>query len=162
MTNATGQFVKRTDRSNFRSNENLSYGYATPFSSAIDYRLTDTLPGEFVLMADKGPPQKAGGLHGPASNGEPLSLMPLNSRNHEGAGQNVLYADGSVVFVRTPYCGVGGSTSGGGDNIYSALTPAPLKGEKPRADAIGFWGPSIGPSWKYDSYVVPIEGESPR
>ena len=163
LTDAGGQVVPATARSNFRSPRNLSYGYSSPFSSAPNYVMNDTRRGDFVLLADKGPPVAAGGpIGGPASDAKPLEFSALNSRNHDGAGQNVLFADGSVRFERTPYCGVGRSATTAGDNIYSALTAKPLNGETPPADGIGFWGSSIGPAWESDSYIVPIDGEQGR
>ena len=155
LTDATGRIVPPTLRSNFRSSNNLSYGYSSPFSSASLYVMNDTRPGDFVLLADKGPMVKLNStpstaVLGPASDAPPLEFAALNSRNHDGAGQNVLFADGSVRFERTPYCGVGRTASTAGDNIYTALSPKPLNGEKPAADGIGYWGPSIGPAWEGD------------
>ena len=168
LTDAAGRSVPATSRSNFRSGNNLSYGYASPFSSAPQYVMNDTHLGDFVLLGDKGPPIERTGadamslISGPASNSPPLAFTRLNSRNHDGAGENVLYADGSVRFVRTPYCGGGRSATTAGDDSYTALAPKPLKGEEPPADGIGYWSPSIGPAWESDSYLVPIEGETPR
>ena len=124
--------------------------------------MNDTRLGDFAIAADKGPPRERGPVAGPASNALPLQFKSLNSRNHQAAGQNVLYADGSVRFERTPYCGVGRSGTTSGDNIFSALTAKPLNGETPPADGNGFWSPTIGPAWESDSYIVPIEGEAAR
>ena len=86
----------------------------------------------------------------------------MNSPNHAHAGQNVLYADGSVRWMRTPYCGVVTSPGVGGDNIYTARAPVPLNGQIPPANGVGYWGPSIGPAWETDSYLVPENGEGPK
>ena len=54
------------------------------------------LAPRFALMADMGPPavEKAAGAD------------RANSPNHEGLGQNVLYADGSVEFRPSPLAGI--------------------------------------------------------
>jgi prepilin-type processing-associated H-X9-DG protein len=147
MVNGSWQAVSVGQRGNFRGGENLSYSYASPFSSAVDYRLNDTQPSEFAVLADKNPglpDVTAAGFGDP-----PLEQARGNSRNHDRAGQNVLYADGHVAFTRTPYCGFGN------DNIYTALTQTPLRGTKPPATSRGFLGSQIGPSWQADSYLVP-------
>jgi hypothetical protein len=43
----------------------------------------------------------------------------LNSQNHKGLGQNVLFADMHVNFERTPFAGMDD------DNIYTAQSPSP-------------------------------------
>lgn len=154
MVDAQWRAVSARQRGNFRSAENLSYSYASPFSSAVDYRLNDTQPSEFAVVADKNPglpDATAAGIESP-----PLEQAKGNSRNHNRAGQNVLYADGHVAFARTPYCGYGN------DNIYTALTEMPLEGAKPPAAGRGYLGPRIGPSWQADSYLVPTEGEGKK
>ena len=162
LTDASGRFVKPDQRGNFRRAGNLSYGYSTPFSNAPRYRMDDTRESDFAILADKGPGfGTPGPVKGPAQNAPPLELATLNSRNHARAGQNVLYADGSIRWERTSYCGVGRSPGVGGDNIYTALEPTPLNGQTPPANGIGFWGPNIGPAWESDSYLVPEDGEGP-
>jgi type II secretory pathway pseudopilin PulG len=154
LTDASGRFVKPDQRGNFRRAGYLSYGYSSPFSNAPRYRMDDTREGDFVVLADKGPGfGQPGRIVGPPENAPPLQLAALNSPNHEHAGQNVLYADGSIRWESTAYCGVGH------DNIYTALTPKPLNGQTPPADGIGYWGPNIGPAWESDSYLVPETGE---
>jgi 23S rRNA (adenine2503-C2)-methyltransferase len=148
MTDARGKEIGRLARGNFRSRWNLSYAYASPFSSAPGYELnTDKLPPDFALLADQG----AGGLRNmPIASAPPFALAKANSRNHNQAGQNVLYAAGYVKFQNTPYCG------NQKDNIYTALWPTPLKkGQSPPPDAPGYRGPDIGPSYFADSYLVP-------
>jgi prepilin-type N-terminal cleavage/methylation domain-containing protein len=162
LTDATGRFVKPDQRGNFRRAAFLSYGYSSPFSAAPRYRMDDTREGDFAILADKGPAfGKPGPVIGPPQNAPPLAFVPLNSPNHERAGQNVLYADGSIRWERSPYCGVGASPTVGGDNIYSALERTPLNGQNPPANGIGYWSPNIGPAWESDSYLVPATGEGP-
>jgi prepilin-type processing-associated H-X9-DG protein len=146
LADADGHPVKLNQRSNFRRHSNLSYSYASPFSSAYQYRTDDTRPGGFAVLADKNP-GRAATQH--RSDEPPLGLAPANSKNHRGAGENVLFADGHVAWESTPYCGVAG------DSIYTALAPEPLKGEHPAAMAPGYLGRGVGPAYSDDSYLVP-------
>jgi prepilin-type processing-associated H-X9-DG protein len=155
LTDAIGRPVPVTHRSNFRSPINLSYSYASPFSGYTDYHLnSDVMKGQFALMADKNPgPGAAAQEH----DTPPLKLAVGNSPNHAHTGQNVLYADGSVNFEITPYCGVGRVPGqADGDNIFTALASHPLApGENAFYAGRGFVGRQYGPSYQYDSYLVP-------
>jgi len=158
-------------RGNFRDGHRLGYSMFCPFSSAPEFSWTDNLPPECVLLADKSP-GVVGGRHdnvtGPSSNASPDAFIPANSNNHSKAGQNVLYADGSVVFVTTPYAGIGvekdkdGNWIPGkpGDNIYTSMRQTPFpQGQKPRLDVNGYYGKDVGPAWQYDTYLVPSDDE---
>jgi prepilin-type N-terminal cleavage/methylation domain-containing protein len=167
VLNSAGEQVVVKKRGNFRSPENLGYGYATPFSSIDDYRLNDTLPARFALLADRPPMEgvlRVAAEAGVRFDGPAKSLRRINSPNHGGAGQNVLYADGTVRFEVSPYCGVRKPTpadgkaaadANDGDNIYTALAPAPLVSESP-PNAPGVAGEGIGPSYRYDTVILPI------
>src|SRR5205814_9096349 len=122
MTDANGRFVRPIQRGNFRRPHNLSYSYSLPFSNAPGYRMDDLRKGDFALMADKsaGVNPIQDDITSPAWNAPTMELARANSCNHGKAGQNVLYAGGRVFFRQTPYCGLQG------DNIYTALSPAPL------------------------------------
>jgi prepilin-type processing-associated H-X9-DG protein len=146
MADRNGHILPNDRRSNFRSPVNLSYSYASPFSSAFQYRIDDTRPGGFAVLADKNP-GLAATQH--AADEPALSLSPANSKNHGGAGQNVLYADGHVAWEFTPYCGVGN------DNIYTALAATPLNDQHPATTGRGSLGRDVGPAYSYDSYLVP-------
>lgn len=153
LTDGRGRPVAQEDRSNFRSPANLSYSYASPFSGFAGYMLnSDWLGGQFALMADLNPGKVAASVPYDAS---PLDLARANSHNHGQAGQNVLYADGSVEFETTPYCGVRPPGADNGDNIYSALAAEPLSGKSPFWAGNGYVGRQYGPSYKWDSYLVP-------
>jgi prepilin-type N-terminal cleavage/methylation domain-containing protein len=71
---------------------------------------------------------------------------PYNSRNHSQEGENVLYQDGHVDFVKKPICGVNY------DNIYTIQGPAytlqnSLLGKTPKQ--------RVGPLTQSDSVIVP-------
>lgn len=145
-------------RSNFSGRGNLSYSYASPFSSALAYILNDYLPSDFALMADKNPGRSPpeSDVTAPQYDASPLQIARANSNNHGRAGENVLYADGHVAFQPTPYCGIGNAALR--DNIYTALSPKPLKkGDSPPGWGNGAVGPNIGPAWDHDSYLVPTD-----
>jgi prepilin-type processing-associated H-X9-DG protein len=151
LTDSWGRPVAATHRSNFRHSSNLSYSYADPFSGYADYKLDFDQPGGFALLADRNPGTSAAV---PAHDAPRLQLAVGNSLNHQRAGQNVLYADGSVSFEVTPYCGVGPSEDG--DNIFTTLSPTPLaSGDSPFWAGNGYCGRQFGPSYQYDSYLVP-------
>jgi prepilin-type processing-associated H-X9-DG protein len=156
-----GREVDPDHRSNFTDGTHLSYSYSSPYSSAPGYQMDDTCPADFALMADKNPgvaPDKDRDVTGPPYNADPFALAQANSLNHGRGGQNVLYADGHVSFQPTPYCGVGNADQR--DNIYTALSPIPLTpGNRPPAYSNGYCSRNVGPSWKSDSYLVPVEGD---
>ncbi|MFT3786079.1 MAG: hypothetical protein QM770_07925 [Tepidisphaeraceae bacterium] len=116
----------------------------------------DRLPSRFVVMADRGPSERVyeNPPALPSANSKPVELARLNSPNHSRAGQNVLYADGSVRFVTTPYCGVGFDEDRNtpGDNIYSAVSTTPLLDVTPH-DAVGFV--ETLPAYRFDTYLSP-------
>jgi prepilin-type processing-associated H-X9-DG protein len=155
LTDAKGKTVKAEQRSNFRSPRNLSYGYCSPFSSAPKFRLnTDWLSSDFAVMADKGPGKEAAI---PARSAPPIEMRKANSNNHGEAGQNVLYGDGHVAFMLTPYCGYGDRDSA--DNIYTAAAPAPTTQTTATESSKGYFGRKYAPSSWGDSYLVPSEAD---
>ncbi|HMB94939.1 MAG TPA: hypothetical protein VKK61_02760 [Tepidisphaeraceae bacterium] len=159
ITDKNGHVVKIMQRSNFRSPNNLSYSYACPYSSAPGFRLNDTKPAEFALMADKNPGASAALFSSDAS---PDNLAKANSPNHNRVGQNVLFADGTVVFSSTPYCGVGRAANPPGDNIYTARAAKPTTqaAELPPG-VIGVVGTDVCPVQNDDSYLVPTAQDGP-
>jgi prepilin-type processing-associated H-X9-DG protein len=153
ITSASNQLVKPTQRSNFRYPINLSYSYACPFSSAPGFVMNDTKPSDFALMADKNPGQAATQV---PQNASPDDYAKANSPNHNGAGENVLFADGSVAFVRNPYCGVGRGPNLFGDNIYTARAAKPTtQASELPPNVNGVVGMNVSPVRNDDSYLVP-------
>jgi prepilin-type N-terminal cleavage/methylation domain-containing protein len=164
LIDAFGNSCAPRQRSNFRGPSHLSYSYAMPFSDAPEYKLSaDTLPWDFVVMADRNPGIKAPqDVTRPRYGDTPAELSVGNSRNHRGAGQYVLRGDGHVdVFQATPFCGHNH------DNIYTAGTPQPST--QPTTSAAtepsdpttrpGLIGKHVAPAWKTDSYLVPTESD---
>jgi prepilin-type processing-associated H-X9-DG protein len=156
------------DRFDFRGYDNLSYGVQLPFGPQA--RPSENLDPRVALVADKGPffqagPHDAQARHTPdAPRGtpgtalsspdpkvsDPNSLLrlandlwkPYNSFNHKQEGQNVLFGDGHVDFVKKPIVGVNY------DNIYTAQsgftmmdtllgnTPADRRGPLTNTDSV--------------------------
>ena len=68
----------------------------------------------------------------------------VNSRNHKGEGQNVLYGDGHVQFERSAYVGIDN------DNIYTAL-PEDYEGKAGSTPGVL----SVRPGSKLDTVLIP-------
>lgn len=150
ITNAAGTPVGAVTRSNFRSANNLSYSYSSPFSNASGYALQlDFIGRGFVLLADKNPGrgENAGDAAGVPADAPPMKIAMANSLNHRRAGQNVLFGDMHVEFSTTPYCGIEG------DNIYTAAAAPTTQVSSPATQ--GFLGRSVYPAGPTDSYLVP-------
>lgn len=165
LTDASGRPVNVSRRSNFRSPQNLSYGYCSPFSSAAKFRMnTDWLDPTFAVMADKSP--GVGGPNDdvtapaykerPSNMNEVLEMSKANSNNHNKAGQNVLFGDGHVSFERIPYCGYHDKNTYP-DNIYTAAAPGPTTLPATPIPPKGYFGRRYAPSNWEDSYIVPSE-----
>lgn len=167
-----GKRVRTDQRSNFTSGQHLSYSYCSPFSAAENFRLnSDSLDASFAILADKNPGIAGRGdnVVAPAFDVPPMDGQSANSRNHNKAGQNVLYSTGVVEFHSSAYCGYGfkeelEKAPRGAivkrDNIYTVAAPEPSPGKTPPAIHVnGFYSPRMGPAWAFDSYLVPTDDE---
>jgi prepilin-type N-terminal cleavage/methylation domain-containing protein len=99
--------------------KNLGYSFANPYPStaaiSAGYRLTNRMPSAFVLAADRNP-----GVNLPFSDvtaatdkATEHAIEYSNSLNHERDGQNVLFGDQHVDFLRSQLCGIAE------DNIFT-------------------------------------------
>ncbi len=113
------------ERSNFTDIKmNLTYSMHNPYASdatlAAGFKWgPQWLPPNFPLLADIGP-----------AAGAKFSPTLINSPNHEGDGQNILYADGSVEFRTTPLAGVEN------DHIYRTRLNSIFDSPQDPSDAI--------------------------
>ena len=150
------------DRANFTELPlNLTYAYIAPFpvQAARDagFKLNYTLTSDFAIMADVNPGQTGGNPKDEVSAAKPASprnqLANANTNNHNGDGENVLYADGHVEFTNTPFCGMLRSTGNAAtsfrDNIYTA------KGFPTGVPSPGGHQAKQGPQDQNDSILYP-------
>lgn len=146
LTDDKGSPVARTARGNFRSRNNLTYSYAMPFASAENYAKPDFWPNEYAVLADINP---GGEVNVDAS--RPYEEQgSINSPNHYGVGQFVLYGNGWVSWQTTPYCGKSN------DNIYSIRRKSPTTEPTTLpANINGIITDKAGPVSVEDSYLVP-------
>jgi prepilin-type processing-associated H-X9-DG protein len=136
------------NRSNFSDwRKNLSYSLAVPYVNFDDElrakRFKGTGDAAFALAADLNPGVGDGfDVTAVNESSKSADMQKANTRNHEGAGQNVLFADGHVEFVQNPFCGVKR------DNIYtvSGATDGSLTTSK---TVVGL------PAWDGDSVLLP-------
>jgi type II secretory pathway pseudopilin PulG len=125
-------------RSNFTDlRTNLSYSmqnpYATEAAEALGFTWTLDLPASFAIIADRNPAIPSLAEQIPGLDAILPSLKQVyvgNSTNHEGSGQNVLYADGRVEFQSTPFAGAAG------DHIYLSRNNRVLDSPQDGADSI--------------------------
>ena len=110
------------DRSNFPSRQYLGYSYACPYGStnAVNngWRFNNASGPDYPFAGDMNP-GGAALLSTPYTAGR-KQMRAVNSPNHGGDGQNVVYCDGHVEFQQTPYCGDMRSSQGYRDHIYTA------------------------------------------
>ncbi len=106
----------------FESYDNISYGFQVPYGP-LGSRPSERASRNMPLAADKGPYRDAtvatpplaspGASNTPLDVNDPAVWKPYNSPNHRGDGQNVLFADGHVSFMKVPIVGIDR------DNIYT-------------------------------------------
>jgi prepilin-type N-terminal cleavage/methylation domain-containing protein/prepilin-type processing-associated H-X9-DG protein len=121
------------ERSNFTEIPlNLTYSYVAPFptQAARDagFKLNYTLTSDFAIAGDINPGKAGGNPQDDVVTAKPSSsrndMAKANSNNHNGDGQNILYADGHVEFQNTPFCGMLRATNNAStafkDNVYTA------------------------------------------
>ena len=147
--------------------KNVSYSFQNMYASSgtTGFKWTDSLNSTFAIAADMNPGVNTGRTQ---DNVEDISTQSSNrdiklgnSNNHSKEGQNVLFADGSVRFVNTPFEGPQK------DNIFThQLQPA--AGAVPNPSQSGVLGKGdaggVGalkqfgtPANGNDSYLVPTD-----
>jgi prepilin-type N-terminal cleavage/methylation domain-containing protein len=156
-------------RSNFTSRENLTYSSAMQYPTSdpsIDpgnggqwgYQYGRDMKAGLPLMSDMNPGD--GGspkLSTLTLNSADADMRQGNSLNHGRTGQNVLFVDGRVEWMTTPFCGLDR------DNIFTkqkdmrpALQPPPDQA----SDTVEPWGP-LPPRDANDSQLLPTATPDP-
>jgi prepilin-type N-terminal cleavage/methylation domain-containing protein len=151
------------NRFDFRGYTSLSYGYQLPFGTKGKPR--NGMDPRSALAADKGPYFIAGATVGiwtkdilsttnepnfPDAEKDMLKISsdrwrPYNSRNHNQEGENILFADSHVEFLKKPIAGVNY------DNIYTKQQDFTLKGSLQGVKPAN----KKGPYTNTDSLIVP-------
>jgi len=123
----TGAEVPPTDRFNFSDEMpyswSLSYCFALPFTQdrvefdrETEYRHDPTAPPQNAIAADRNDGLDRWKSTNP--NASQSDMQVMNSRNHKGKGQNVLFNDGHVTWCNNPFVGYNR------DNIYTSASPS--------------------------------------
>jgi prepilin-type N-terminal cleavage/methylation domain-containing protein/prepilin-type processing-associated H-X9-DG protein len=124
----TGLEVAPTDRFNFSEEQpfswSLSYCFASPFNQTrnewdreSEYRHDPSAPAENAIAADRNDGFDRWKSTNPSAPQSDMEMM--NSRNHKGKGQNVLFSDGHVAWCNNPFVGYNR------DNIYTTAIRMP-------------------------------------
>jgi prepilin-type N-terminal cleavage/methylation domain-containing protein len=93
-------------RSNFTSNNSLSYSYANPYPMPaavnVGYKMNGNVPADFAIAADRNDGEALPAVN---SNSAASEQKKINSRNHEQDGENVLFNDGHCEWTTTAFVG---------------------------------------------------------
>ena len=160
-------------RFDFAGYTKLSYSYQNPFGRRG--RPRETLDSRMPISCDKGPYYQSGeaqegddttGAYKDARSSvsppegwegeDPIEVMKYsneewrnyNSQNHNFEGQNILFVDGHVDFVRKPIAGVHN------DNIFTAINDY-VDQTHSMVGEVATEGENIVPLTQTDSYLVP-------
>ena len=159
-------------RFDFAGYTKLSYAYQNPYGRRG--RPRETLDSRMPISCDKGPYYTSGEEADPGCGAlldqrdegiappedwegrDPTEVMKYsneewrnyNSPNHNFEGQNILFVDGHVDFVRKPIAGVHN------DNIFTAINDY-IDQTKSMVGVVGTEGESYVPLTQTDSYLVP-------
>jgi prepilin-type N-terminal cleavage/methylation domain-containing protein len=93
-------------RVNFYQSNNLSYSYANPYvgdgAVGLGYKLNGNVPADLAIAADRNDGEQITAVtsQSPASD-----QKRINSKNHEGDGENVLFNDGHCEWTTTTFVG---------------------------------------------------------
>jgi prepilin-type N-terminal cleavage/methylation domain-containing protein/prepilin-type processing-associated H-X9-DG protein len=146
----------------------ISYSYIVPFPTSAarnaGFKLNFTLSSDFAICADMNPGNAPSSgtqqdkVSGIAYNSSRADQQKANSNNHNGDGQNTLYADGHAEFQTSPFAGMiitGSGTSSFNptyrDNIY---TPCGASRQASGSDSTGL---NQGPNDASDTHLLPTD-----
>lgn len=146
-------------RCNFYGSNNLSYSYTNPYPNdtavGLGYKLNGNVPADFAICGDRndGDFLTATGVNSASAASE---QKKINSKNHEGDGENVLFNDGHCEWTTTSWVGANK------DGIYSraAVAGTPPTQTSPNATATGYpnTDPNGQPALDLDTVLIPAKG----
>jgi type II secretory pathway pseudopilin PulG len=144
-------------RVNFYGPNNLSYSYANPYPSdaaiGAGYKLNGNVPADFAIAGDRNDGDQITTVNSGSAASE---QKKINSKNHEGDGENVLFNDGHCEWTTTSWVGANK------DCIYSQATTAgtPPAQVSPNAGSKAWPVSAAGcqPSLDLDTILIPAKG----
>jgi len=146
-----GVEIPPTKRNNFSCDKpyswSVSYCFANPypplanldFPEEAKFRHSPSAPAENAIAADRNDGIDRWKNLNPNAPKSDMEMM--NSRNHGGKGQNVLFNDGSVRWCDSPFVGYDR------DNIYTRTNSTPTKNHVPN----GRYDSNLGPQLPLES-----------
>jgi prepilin-type N-terminal cleavage/methylation domain-containing protein len=145
-------------RCNFYGPNNLSYSFANPYPNdtaiGLGYKLNGNVPADFAVAGDRNDGDAVTTVNSASAASE---QKKINSKNHEGDGQNVLFNDGHCEWSTSSWVGANK------DCIYSRATTATVGGSlaqvSPNAGSAGFpsTDPNAQPALDLDTVLIPAK-----
>ena len=125
-----------SNRSNFTDWMNLAYSITNPYppdtAIALGYKYNGNVQADFAVAADRNDgPITAADYTSVKSSSPQTDQKKVNSKNHEGEGQNVLYMDGHVEWSTTAFAGANK------DCIYAPAATRTVSGSLTQTDPAG-------------------------
>jgi len=146
-------------RVNFSNSQNLSYSFANPYPNdaaiGFGYKLNGNVPADFAIAGDRNDGDQLLTVNSASAASE---QKKINSKNHEGDGENVLFNDGHCEWTTTAWVGANK------DNIYSQATTTgtPPTQSQPNAGSKAWpnTDPGAQPSLDLDTILIPSKGKA--
>lgn len=161
FVSATTTASTAQNKFSFTAKNNLSYSIANPYPSTsypgtvnavnAGYKWNSSLTAEFALASDKNPGAQSGtpNLNNVTINSSMRDMQRANSTNHQGQGQNVLYADGHAEWQQNPFCGAKR------DCIFTNATDENMAPTVARSEPTKGNTSTACPGWAGDSIMLP-------
>jgi len=141
-------------RSDFYPSSVLSYSITNPYPNDVaigyGYRYNSNVQADFAVAGDRNDADLS--LATAVKSNSPSSEQKkVNSLNHEGEGENVLYNDGHVDWSQTAWVGANK------DNVYGPAIAITTNGIRQQKDPAEYTAPSsaVIPQLDLDTVLVP-------
>jgi len=152
-------------RPNFSNyTQNVSYGVTNPYPTnqavTFGYKWSQNVGADFAIAADRNDGDRT---KAPNVNAVADDQKKLNSKNHEGEGQNVLYNDGHVEWATSAWVGANRDdiyrtavTTGGTSPGQVPPPQGPQSNQGPAGNPNTIGGPQVDPKLDLDTVIVPV------